>query len=48
MRRYIIGKESMSGAYLESARIMTNSDINSANLLKLRRYLLNKDSIDQK
>ncbi len=48
MRRYLIGKDNLSGAFMESAKIMNGDDVNSANLLKLRRFLLNKDNISQK
>lgn len=48
MRQYLLGSSSLSGAYLESAKVTGNSTINSANLLKIRQYLLGKTNISQK
>lgn len=46
MRRYLLGKTTLEGAYLEAAKV-TGDTIDSASLLKIRRYLLGKDTINQ-
>lgn len=48
VRQYLLGKASLSGAYLEAANITGNGKINSATLLKVRQHLLGKTSISQR
>ncbi len=48
MRQYLLGQVNLSGAYLESARLVNVSgNINSADLLRLRQYLLGQKGINQ-
>lgn len=47
MRRYLIGKTSLSDAYKEAAHLANEDKINSADLLKLRQYLIGKTKISQ-
>ena len=47
LRKYLIGSESLDGAYKSSAYINEDSEINSADLLKLRQYLIGTSTINQ-
>lgn len=47
MRQYLLGIATLSGSYLESAKICGQAEINSANLLKLRQHLLQTTTIAQ-
>ena len=46
VRQYLLGKASLSGPYIEDAKV-SGDNINSASLLKLRQYLLGKTNINQ-
>ena len=48
MRQQLLGKVSLSGAYLEAAHVYnTSGDVDSSDLLRLRQHLLGKTSINQ-
>lgn len=47
LQRHLLGKDVLTGAYLEAADVLKNGSLNSANLVKIRRALLNKDVISQ-
>ncbi len=47
IRKYLLKEKSLSGAYLEAAKITKGSSVNAKDLLQLRKYLLKKASISQ-
>ncbi len=47
MRQYLLGQISLDGAYLESAKLASNTTVNSADLLRLRQHLLGQKGINQ-
>lgn len=48
MRQYLLGQVSLSGTYLEAARLVNaTGKVNSADLLRLRQYLLGQKGINQ-
>ena len=47
LRQHLLGTSTLSGAYLEAAKVNGNDTINSANLLKVRQYLLGTNNISQ-
>ena len=47
VRQHLLGKSSLSGPYLEAAKV-SGDKVNSASLLKIRQHLLGKTIISQK